>query len=117
MEINKPGVWGEVYAARYLRDHGYKIITANFRSRLGEIDIIAKKDGYICYIEVKTRSGNAIYQPKEAVDTFKQERIIATSRNFERVYGTRLQPRYDVCEVVLDGELKPSKINYIENAF
>lgn len=117
MEINKSGVWGEVYAARYLRDHGYRIIAANFRSRLGEIDIIAKKDEFICYIEVKTRSEKAIYQPKEAVDTFKQERIIATSRNFERIYVTSLQPRYDVCEVVLDGELKPLGINYIENAF
>ena len=43
MEINKTGVWGEVYAARYLRDNGFKIITANYRTRHGEIDIIASK--------------------------------------------------------------------------
>ena len=46
MKINKSGAWGEIFAARYLRDSGYKIITGNFRSRLGEIDLIAQKGKY-----------------------------------------------------------------------
>lgn len=50
MKINKSGVWGEIFAARYLRDNGYRIITANFRSRLGEIDIIAQKGNYMCFV-------------------------------------------------------------------
>ena len=47
----KPGLWGEIYAARFMRESGYEIITANYRCRLGEIDIIAKKDGFLVFTE------------------------------------------------------------------
>ena len=50
------GKLGELAAGRYLRENGYEIITANYRCRLGEIDIIAKQNKYICFVEVKTRS-------------------------------------------------------------
>lgn len=117
MEINKSGVWGEVFAARYLRDNGYKIITGNFRSRMGEIDLIARKGKYMCFIEVKTRKEESLYEAKEAVDYSKQQRLIATSEIFKKIYPNDGQPRFDVCEVYLDENLRPIKINYIENAF
>lgn len=117
MEINKSGVWGEVFAARYLRDNGYKIITGNFRSRMGEIDLVASKDKYMCFIEVKARGEESLYEAKEAVDYSKQQRLIATSEVFMKAYPNDKQPRFDVCEVYLDKEFKPIKINYIENAF
>lgn len=114
---NKAGVWGEVFAARYLREHNYEIITANFRTRVGEIDLVAQKDGYICFIEVKTRSVNAWYEPKEAVDLAKQKRIISSAKVFDRAYHHDCMHRFDVCEVILDNELQPVSVNYIENAF
>lgn len=117
MKINKQGVWGEVFAARYMRDHGYDPVTANFRSREGEIDIIARKDGFMCFTEVKARSKNAISQPKEAVDTAKQQNIIAAAKLFAKAYPHYEQDRFDVCEVYLDENMQPAQINYIENAF
>ena len=117
MEINKQGVWGEVFAARYMRDHGYDPVTANFRSRVGEIDIIARKDGFMCFTEVKARSQNALSEPREAVDTEKQQNIIATAKLFAKAYPHSEQDRFDVCEVYLDEKMQPIKINYIENAF
>lgn len=117
MKINKSGVWGEIYAARYLRDNGYKIITGNFRSRLGEIDLVAQKGKYMCFVEVKTRGAVRLYEPKEAVDFSKQEKLIATSRLFMKAYPNNKQPRFDVCEVFLDEEFAPVRVNYIENAF
>lgn len=117
MEINKTGVWGEIYAARYLRDNGYRIVTSNYRSRLGEIDIIAEKNKNICFVEVKTRGENPIAEPMEAVDTAKQSRIIATAKLFMKVYEYKLQPRFDVCEVWLDKNFEVRKINYLENAY
>lgn len=65
------GKLGELAAGRYLRENGYEIITANYRCRLGEIDIIAKQNKYICFVEVKTRSENYKYAPADAVTFLK----------------------------------------------
>lgn len=81
-EKEKPGLWGEIYAARFMCENGYEIITANYRCRLGEIDIIAKKNGFLVFTEVKTRSPGAIAPGREAVGSAKQERIIETASLF-----------------------------------
>ena len=94
MEINKQGIWGEIFAVRYMRDRGYKPVTINFRCRVGEIDIVALKDGYMCFCEVKTRSLSAVAQPKEAVGTEKQKNIIAASKIFARARPYTEQPRF-----------------------
>ena len=118
MKINKTGTWGELYAMRYLMDKGYTLLDANYKTRFGEIDIIAVKKKYLCFVEVKTRGGDSISEPKEAVDTAKQKRLAATAELFIRNSGTeKLQPRFDVCEVRVDSDNKLKKINYIENAF
>lgn len=106
-----------MFAARYLREHGYEIVTANFRTRIGEIDLIAKKDKYMCFIEVKARSPESWYEPREAVDLVKQNKIIGTAKIFDRAYTHKLNHRFDVCEVILDKDFKPISLNYIENAF
>lgn len=87
-EKEKPGLWGEIYAARFMRENGYAIITANYRCRLGEIDIIAKKDGFLVFTEVKTRSPGAIAPGREAVGSAKQERIIETASLFMQKIAT-----------------------------
>ena len=51
---NKVGVWGEVYAARYLRENEFKIISANYVCRFGELDLVAMKDGILCFIDSVT---------------------------------------------------------------
>ena len=73
------GAAGEVLAARFLREKGYTLLTANYRCRQGEVDIIAADASYIVFVEVKTRQQGALYAPREAVDAAKQHRIIATA--------------------------------------
>ena len=114
---NKSGVWGEIYTARYLRDNGYKIITSNYSCRFGEIDLIAQKNGVLCFVEVKTRDENSLTRPADAVDEGKQSRITATAENFIVFSGIQEDMRFDVCEVLLDGNMKVTDLNYIENAF
>ena len=106
-EKEKPGLWGEIYAARFMRENGYEIITANYRCRLGEIDIIAKKDGFLVFTEVKTRSPGAIAPGREAVGSAKQERIIETASLFMQKNNYDLQPRFDVAEVTLGKKNEP----------
>ena len=113
------GAAGEVLAARFLRDKEYTILSSNYRCRQGEIDIIASKDGYIVFAEVKTRRQDSMYLPREAVTTSKQRRLIQTAAIYLGRYPTELQPRFDVIEVVTDtsAAMKVVEINHIMGAY
>ncbi len=117
MQINKSGVWGELYAARYLRDNGYRIIAGNYRRRVGEIDIVAEKDNTVCFVEVKTRGENPLFTPAEAVDEIKQSKIVATAGLFMNKYESKCDIRFDIIEVILDNDFNKLSLNHIENAF
>lgn len=111
------GALGEHYAAKYLRYNNYKIKAANFKTYVGEIDLVALKNGVLCIIEVKTRQLDGLTSPADAVDVRKQGNI----RSAASVYINSCAPehekvRYDIIEVFVEGkELK--NINHIENAF
>ncbi len=79
---NIRGKIGERCVARYLRNNKYKIVGANYHTRFGEIDIIAQKDRYIAFVEVKTRDKNSKISPAEAVDTNKQEKLRKTAHYY-----------------------------------
>lgn len=66
---------GEEFAARVLEDAGYVILERNYRTKIGEIDIIAVRDGVLHFIEVKTRSGDEFGYPADAVTDSKQNTI------------------------------------------
>lgn len=109
---------GESIAIEYLENNGYKIINRNYYSRFGEIDIIAKKENYIIFAEVKTRKINTNFNAFEAVDAIKQKRIIKTAMIYLKEKSLSLQPRFDVIAVLFDTNLKNVKeINHIKNAF
>ena len=117
MQINKSGLWGELYAARYLRDEGYRIVTGNYRRRVGEIDIVAQKDNVVCFIEVKTRGINPMFAPIEAVDEAKQSKIRATAGLFMKTVGGDNEMRFDVIEIILDENYNKLQLKHTENAF
>jgi putative endonuclease len=78
------GMYGEIISSRYLREHGYRVVSANYSCRLGEIDLIVEDRKHICFVEVKTRSENMKYAPADAVDSAKRKKIIATSQLFAK---------------------------------
>ena len=109
---------GENYCAKYLKKQGYRILCRNYRKPCGEIDIIAEKNGTLCFVEVKTRHSTTLSQPFEAVDLRKQDKIIQTAIMY--LYEKKLECdcRFDVCEVITDkNTLALLHIHYIENAF
>lgn len=114
-EPRKTGLIGEMRASRYLRAKGYEIYSANYRSKSGEIDLIAEKDGVLCFIEVKTRRESAYFTPAEAVDRRKEENVKSTAASFLAATKLNMPFRFDIIEVVL-GETE-YKIRHIENAF
>ncbi|NLW22267.1 MAG: YraN family protein [Tissierellia bacterium] len=109
------GLLGENIAINYLKSKGYIVIDRNYRTKIGEIDIIAIKSNYLVFIEVKTRSSTNYGYPYEFVNMKKQERIIKSSYIYMNQKDLLdFQPRYDIIEVILQ---KKAKINHIENAF
>ena len=114
---NKTGVWGEIFAARYLRDNGYEILSSNYTCRFGEIDIVAEKGGVICFVEVKTRNKKTRIRPMEAVDEGKQKRLEMAAKSFLSAAKIESETVFDVCEVYLDDNDALCGINYIKNAF
>ena len=74
------GAVGELLAARYLRKQKYTLLAANYRTRFGEIDIIAANRKYIAFVEVKQRNSAAISTPQEAVTAEKQQKILLFRR-------------------------------------
>ncbi len=112
------GLRGEQFVAREYASRGYTVISANFVSYIGEIDIIVQnKKKELCFVEVKTRSVNTYFPPSEAVDTAKQSRIISTAKTFIKQSGIKYRSiRFDIAEVLLRN-LYSADINIIENAF
>ena len=112
------GLRGEQFAAREYASRGYTIISANFSSYIGEIDIIVQnKKKELCFVEVKTRSADTLFPPSEAVDYAKQSRIISTAKAFIKQTGISYRSvRFDIAEVLIKN-LYAADINIIENAF
>ena len=113
------GAMGEVLAARFLREKGYRILASNYRCRFGEIDIIATDAQYIAFVEVKARSEDAYFAPREAVTGMKQQRLLKTAGVFLRSYPMKLQPRFDVLEIVTkkDKPMDVLEIDHLINAY
>lgn len=120
MNIGKTGAEGEKRVANFLRKSGFSVIKRNFQSRYGEIDIIAENDQLLLFVEVKTRKQDSLVSGAEAVDAFKQRRILLTANDYISKTENCKQPRFDIAEVIVfekqNGE-KGHKLRYIENAF
>lgn len=120
MENKHIGKKGEEHTCGYLKRRGYEILQRNYSVKGSEIDIIAKKDDEIHFVEVKTRRQDYYGTPAEAVDYRKQRSIIHGAK-----YYLMRNPEYfdmicsfDVAEVYIKkGFFFNVKINYIENAY
>lgn len=92
------GTYYEGQARLLLEREGYQILEQNYRFRKGEIDVIARDGGYLCFIEVKSRRGEQTGTPEEAVDRRKQKRISQTALYYLMDKGLSLSTpcRFDV---------------------
>lgn len=119
MNTKLRGRWGEALAAEHLRKKGYEIIGAGYRTRFGEIDIIAENRKFVVFTEVKLRKNKDFARAGEFVDAGKRNRLIATAKLWLSENDTEKQPRFDVVEVYAPegGDERDVRINHIENAF
>lgn len=103
----------EQRAAKFLEEQGYIILEKNFRCKLGEIDLIGESEGYLCFIEVKYRTGSQHGFPSEAVDIRKRKRIVKVALSYMQYRKLPLDTpcRFDLV-VILNKEY-----SLIKNAF
>ena len=116
---SEKGRLGEEYAARLLEREGYRILSRNFHTRYGEIDLIAQKGEILAFIEVKTRAADSLSRPAAAVSRQKQSRIILDAEGYLQRLPTALQPRFDVVEVVTEKtrQFRVRGAEHLEGAF
>lgn len=110
------GKEGEEKAVNYLKEKNYEIITQNWRTKTGEIDIIAYKDHTLVFVEVKSLPNGDLDYLNHVIGKIKQKKIVETAKcflNFNRKYNDSFI-RFDVVVIDLPG-LKP--VYHIENAF
>ena len=84
---NLLGAWGEALAAEYLKKKRYQILATNYRTRFGEIDIIAKDGEFTVFVEVKYRHNNEFCEPAETVTECKLKRITKTAKDYISKHG------------------------------
>lgn len=116
---NLAGAWGEALAAEYLKKKRYTLLAHSYRSRFGEIDLIARKGRFLVFVEVKLRKNADFAAAREFVDARKQNRIRTTASVYLSENPTGLQPRFDVIEIYApEGtETRKPEINHLEDAF
>ena len=102
----------ERLAGEYLKARGYEILEYNFYTRAGEIDIVAKHEGYLVFVEVKYRQNVEKGYPLEAISVQKQRTISKCALYYMKKKGlTEIPVRFDVIGIL--GE----QIQLVENAF
>ena len=102
----------ERIAGKYLEKHGYQIIEYNFYSRHGEIDIIAKHEGYLVFVEVKYRRDDGAGSPLDAVTIQKQRTISKCAMHYmKKNYLNDVPVRFDVVGIVAN------EVTLVKNAF
>ncbi len=116
---NLLGAWGEMLAAAYLKKKRYKILSTGYRSRFGEIDLIAANKRNLVFVEVKLRKTNTFAMAREFVDIHKQNRLRTTASVYLAENETGLQPRFDVIEIYAPQGMDTAmpEIHHIEDAF
>ena len=110
------GILGEMLAVQELERRGYAILARRYRTRCGEIDIVADEGGTLVFVEVKARADAEFGTAAEAVTPWKQRRLVRMARDYltrERI-GDR-PCRFDVVAIMFDAPLPT--VELFTNAF
>jgi putative endonuclease len=103
------GNYGERVAAAFVRRHGYKVLTRNYKTRRGEIDLVCRHGDVLVFIEVKTRAEIDFVRPSEAIDAGKEEALHHAARRYlELLDREDITYRFDAVEIHLKAGAIPA---------
>lgn len=109
------GLKAEKIAREFLKNKGLKLITKNFRTTLGELDLIMEDEKTLIFVEVRNRRIDAQVSSMHSVDRLKQKKIIKTALVYLQKNPTWKNCRFDVVAIHYNGDIK--EINWIKDAF
>jgi len=117
MKTRATGQLGEKLAQDFLKERGYRIVTTNYRSPDGEIDIIVSKDGVLVFVEVRAKSSRTFGTPEESITARKKQKLIAVSQHYLQNHEPQsISWRIDFVAVELDNVGRLIRIEHIEDA-
>jgi len=124
MDSKTTGILGEKITIDYLENKGYQILDKNYFSkfergpRRGEIDIVAKKEGTISFVEVKTlrQAQEGPFNPEQKVDHLKQRKIIKAAQSWLIKNKIPLDSKWQIDVVAINLENNQAKIRHFTNA-
>jgi putative endonuclease len=112
------GLRGENLAADYLAAKGYELLARNVRTEAGEIDLIARKDGLLVFVEVKTRGSDRFGAPEEAITPLKQQRMADAAELWLAAHPEETGDwQLDVIAIRLRPENEQPEILHLEGEF
>lgn len=111
------GKQAEDLAVSYLKKHGYTIIEKNYKTRLGEVDIIANDKDCVCFIEVRSLNTKRFDLPEYSITNKKQNQIAKTALSYIKRYGMKdKDSRFDIV-CIEDIDSREPVIRLLKNAF
>lgn len=112
------GERAESLAARFLESRGFAILSRNYRTRFGEIDIVAEENGQTVFVEVRSVGPRAGHSPEETVGPAKQRRLCRAALAYLQQKGLDARPaRFDVIAVEEGGSGAGPRLRHLQNAF
>ena len=117
MKKGHTGKMGEKLACEFLGHNGYDIVDTNYRCPEGEIDIVARQQDTLVFIEVRTKTSRAYGGPEESITPVKAERLRTLAARYNQSHtGLPENRRIDVVAIQMDKNGQASRIEIIENA-
>lgn len=117
MQAKKRGYYGESLAAHFLKSKGYKILKSNYVIAGGEIDLIARKDGTLAFVEVKTRIGEAYGEGGESINGLKKRHLLRAINRYlsDNNLSDDTDVRIDVIEIEMGSSGEVKNITHFED--
>jgi putative endonuclease len=103
----------EALAAAFLEGQGYRVLARNHALRRGEVDLVAERGGVLCFVEVRSRTGDAQGGPEETVDRRKARRVVLAATDWlEKNPAPGRDVRFDVVAVTFDAPAPPRIVHF-----
>lgn len=117
MKRQATGNLGEKLAAEFLKKRGYHILQANYRCPEGEVDIVARWQDCLVFVEVRTKRSQKYGSPEESITLAKMDKLRRVAAHYRQTHSdSPASWRIDVVAIEIDRQNRPLRIEQIENA-